>query len=252
MDHLRERERIDQQNHELAVELMRPRLRSQGSRRNIHNRPALLNAARRRWPSMSEGRIGQVVSIALLMRPIEKNRAHRGGIKGPRSQVTKQGKPAATLRMAPAPGELVEQVRLRLQLQLRVNGTGLQHALEVFSHGLVGERYVGQVATKLGISRRELSRRLARSQLAGPQHWLMAARLVWGIYTVCVTGCTFRELAVRTKVEQTGFSLLCKHATGLRPTELRDLCSLDGGITPMIDRLAAGYLTTKPQREHAP
>lgn len=248
MDHKLERERIEQANHGLAVELMRPRRPD-----TIHNRSALLNATRRRWPSMSEGRVGQVVSIALLMRPLDPDREHKSGLKGPRSQLTAQGKPATVLRMAPAPSSLVEQVKLRLQQQLRVNSTGLHYALEVFAYGLVGERYVAEVAINLGISRRELGRRLARGKLASAQHWLMAARVVWGIYTVCVTGCTFKELSRRTQVEQTGFSGLCKHATGLRPTELRDLCHLDGSITPIVDRLAAGYLlNTQGKREHAP
>jgi len=216
MDHRRERERIEQANQQMARQLV-------GSGSNglmDYTGEEMMRAARRKWSWLSRGRSRQIVDAALLI----------------------------------PPASLTKQVAAHLRADSGMNGRGLEWAMEVFTHGLDGERSVSATAKQLGVSRRHLFRRLASCRLAGPQHWLMAARVVWGIYTVCVTGCTFRELSRRTQVEQASFSQLCLRATGERPTMLRDLCFEAGNLTPIIDRLAADYLWTTQERKgrHAP
>ncbi len=180
---------------------------------------------------LTEGRISQLLTGAL-----EKLRTSVRSILRP-AKIATQAVTCKPEQPYWPPKEIEDQRRQFLSLLWVEDHRALEYISEVTDYAFYRDRRVQGLADHLQVTRRTAYRRFARYGLAGPNHWLMMAKillLLWhyGHYRGSFHDCV-ADLGLG---DEFSLSNLCMRITGLRPRAIRRECREAGSIGPFVSR----------------
>ena len=130
---------------------------------------------------------------------------------------------------------LLEVFLSRLRLLGVIDERSEELVRPILARGLMGMHKVAALERTLGRSRRLILRDMKKAGLSGPNHWLMAAKLMYVLCAFWRAGDGLMALCRNLGYDGFVISTLCIHVTGVRPCVVRERCEVANSMFPIID-----------------